>query len=238
MDEKHVWTIHTDGGARGNPGPAAFAYIIGRPGEPPVEEMGHLGTTTNNIAEYTALVRALDHAHKLGGKRLVLNSDSELMVNQMNGVYKVKNPGIRPLYDQAKELTRKFDSVTIRHVYREQNSRADALCNEALDNPRRYKAAPLAALAAPAVAAPAVAAPAVGTSAAPSQTTAASARSRASAAPPLTIFGSREQAFRERAVECLKAAAQTWAEGDATRPDPETVCDALWGILREEGLLN
>jgi ribonuclease HI len=222
MDDKHVWTIHTDGAARGNPGPAAFAYVIERPGEPPIEEMGHLGKTTNNIAEYTALVRALEHAHKLGGKRVVLHSDSELMVNQMNGVYKVKNPGIRPLYDEAKELTRKFDSVKIRHVYREQNSRADALCNEALDNPHRCRATATSAVAAPVAAASASSAP---------------ARSRPSAAP-LTIFGSREQAFRERAVACLKAAAQRWAEGDPARPDPEAVCDALWGMLREEGLLS
>jgi len=223
MDDKTVWTIHTDGGARGNPGPAAFAYVIERPGEPPIEEMGHLGKTTNNIAEYTALVRALEHAHKLGGKRVVLNSDSELMVHQMNGVYKVKNPGIRPLYDEAKELTRQFDSVKIRHVYREQNSRADALCNEALDNPQRYRATRSAAIVASTTA----------TSTAP-----APARTRAAAAPPLTIFGSREQAFRERAVACLKGAAERWAEGDPTRPDPEAVCDALWGILREEGLLS
>jgi ribonuclease HI len=139
MDENSVWTIHTDGAARGNPGPAAVAYVIQRPGEPVIEESGTLGTATNNIAEYTALVRALEHALRLGGRRLAVFSDSELLVQQMNGAYKVKNPGIRELHTRASELRRQFESVTIQHVRREQNSQADALCNEALDNSPRWR---------------------------------------------------------------------------------------------------
>jgi ribonuclease HI len=134
-----TWTIYTDGGSRGNPGPAAYAYVIKRPGDVDVQENGYLGQTTNNIAEYTGLVKALEHAKELGGRKLVVNSDSELMVKQMNGQYKVKNAGLMPLYQRAKALRLQFDSVTIKHIYREQNAQADALCNEAMDNPRDSK---------------------------------------------------------------------------------------------------
>src|SRR5262245_59098027 len=129
-----TWTIYTDGGSRGNPGPAAYAYVIKRPGQPDIEEKAYLGQTTNNIAEYTGIVKALEHALELGGKKLVINRDSELMVKQMNGQYKVKNEGLRPLYQQAVALSKQFGSVVIKHVYREQNSQADALCNEAMDD--------------------------------------------------------------------------------------------------------
>jgi ribonuclease HI len=136
MSEVNRFVIHTDGGSRGNPGPAAYAYVIERPGAPDVEVKCYLGQTTNNIAEYTGLVKALEHARALGAREVMVCSDSELMVKQMNGVYKVKNAGLLPLYKEATQLRRAFDSVTLRHVYREQNTRADALCNEALDNPR------------------------------------------------------------------------------------------------------
>lgn len=129
-----TWTIFTDGGSRGNPGPAAYAYVIKRPGQPDIEEMAYLGQTTNNIAEYSGLVKALEHAKELGGKKLLINSDSELMVKQLNGQYKVKNEGLRPLYLQAVDLRKQFDTVVIKHIYRDQNSQADALCNEAMDN--------------------------------------------------------------------------------------------------------
>jgi ribonuclease HI len=145
-------TIYIDGAARGNPGPAAFAYVIQRDGSPPIEAKGTLGRTTNNVAEYTALVRALEHAASLGARRLVVHSDSELLVKQMNGEYQVKNPDLRALYDQANSLARPFSQVTIRHVRREQNRRADQLCNEALDasgdSPRSPAAKPVAAAAA------------------------------------------------------------------------------------------
>ena len=105
MDE--TWTIYTDGGSRGNPGPAAYAYVIKRPGVADIEEKGYLGQTTNNIAEYTGLVKALEHAHELGGRKLLVNSDSELMVKQLNGQYKVKNAGLVPLYQKAVALRRR-----------------------------------------------------------------------------------------------------------------------------------
>jgi ribonuclease HI len=133
MSDAHLLTIHTDGAARGNPGPAAYAYVITREGQAAVEEHGTLGETTNNIAEYTALVRALERAQALGGRRVLVLSDSELMVKQMRGDYKVKHDGLRALFEQAQRLAASFDSVSYRHVRREQNKRADELCNQALD---------------------------------------------------------------------------------------------------------
>jgi ribonuclease HI len=133
MSAAEAWTIHTDGAARGNPGPAAFAFTIDRPGHPAVEDKGRLPDTTNNVAEYTALVKALERAGELGGKHLVVNSDSELMVKQMAGEYRVKNEGLRPLFEKASALAKAFASVEYRHVPRKQNKRTDALCNQALD---------------------------------------------------------------------------------------------------------
>jgi ribonuclease HI len=137
MSDPVSWIIHTDGAARGNPGPAAFAYVIERPGESAIEGSGCLGETTNNVAEYTALIRALEHAHRLGGRRIQVHSDSELMVKQMQGAYKVKHPGLQPLYQQAKKEADRFENVTYQHVRREANKRADELCNNALDGPDR-----------------------------------------------------------------------------------------------------
>jgi ribonuclease HI len=137
MSESDQVTIYTDGGARGNPGPAAFAYIIRRPGVPDIEEKGRLGHTTNNIAEYEALVRALERARQIGARRLQVFSDSELLVRQMEGEYQVKNEGLRPLYERAAALRRQFEAVTIRHIPREQNSRADRLYNQALDSDKK-----------------------------------------------------------------------------------------------------
>src|SRR5437016_4230255 len=134
-------TIYTDGAARGNPGPAAWAYIITQDGAPNIVEAEHLGSTTNNIAEYTALVRALERATELGAKRLRIRSDSELLVKQMSGEYRVKNEQLRVLHQQAKRLCAPFDSVMITHVPRAANSDADRLCNEVLDGLRPGKAA-------------------------------------------------------------------------------------------------
>lgn len=125
--------IYIDGASRGNPGPAAFAIVIKTPHGETVEEHGILGDTTNNIAEYTALVRALEKAASLSLTHLHLHSDSELLVKQMNGEYQVKNADLRDLYDQAQELLGRFRDVNIRHVRREHNKRADELCNIALD---------------------------------------------------------------------------------------------------------
>jgi ribonuclease HI len=133
MSKPALLTINIDGAARGNPGPGSFAYVIARDGQPLIEEAGYLDHVTNNVAEYTALVRALERAVELGGERLVIRSDSELLVKQMAGVYRVKNAQLAELYHQAKQLTARFDTVTIHHVRREANRRADELCNEILD---------------------------------------------------------------------------------------------------------
>jgi ribonuclease HI len=133
MSEAGVLTIHTDGAARGNPGPAAFAYIIEQNGSPVIEEKGKLGRATNNVAEYMALVRALEHAARLGARRVHILSDSELMVKQMKGQYQVKSEELLALYKEAKKLAGQFEEVNLQHVRREHNSRADRLCNEALD---------------------------------------------------------------------------------------------------------
>lgn len=125
--------IHIDGASRGNPGDAAYAVVIEVPGRPAVEESGVLGKQTNNIAEYTALLKALEKARSLGLRRLSIHSDSELLVKQMNGEYRVKNEDLRPLFDEAKELAAGFASVRLTHVRREQNKRADELCNIVLD---------------------------------------------------------------------------------------------------------
>jgi ribonuclease HI len=143
MSATHELTIFTDGGSRGNPGPAAYAYVIQQPGEPDIEERCFLGRTTNNIAEYTGLVKALEHARRLGATRITVFSDSELLVKQMNGEYRVKNEGLMPLYQRAAVLRKGFAFAAIRHVRREFNKQADRLCNEAMDSPEEYAALPV-----------------------------------------------------------------------------------------------
>ncbi len=133
--------IHIDGASRGNPGPAAFAVVIRPPDGVPVEVAETIGSATNNIAEYTALVAALHHAGELGLTHLHVHSDSELLVKQMNGEYKVKNADLRDLYLEATQLRRGFAEVTLTHVRREQNKRADELCNIALDGDKRQQKA-------------------------------------------------------------------------------------------------
>ncbi len=133
-------TIHVDGGSRGNPGPAAFAFVIRVDGQPDVEGAATIGTATNNIAEYTALIRALEKSAELGLRDLAVLSDSELMVKQMNGEYRVKNADLQDLYAEASDLRRRFERVTLEHIRREKNKRADELCNLALDGkPLDYK---------------------------------------------------------------------------------------------------
>jgi len=142
MPELAPLTVHTDGASRGNPGDAAFAFTIAGDGVATVEEAGLLGRVTNNQAEYAALVKALERALALApGRPVVVHSDSELMVKQMRGEYKVKNEDLRDLYEQARRLAGRFAAgVTFRHVRREQNKRADELCNLALDGQRGARA--------------------------------------------------------------------------------------------------
>jgi phosphoribosylglycinamide formyltransferase-1 len=127
--------VHTDGGSRGNPGPAAGGFVLSDPsGARRMAKAFFLGETTNNVAEYTALVKALQAAADLGATDLTVYSDSELMVRQLNGQYKVKSDLIRPLYDQACEFMDQFDRCDIRHVTRDKNTQADRLVNRALDS--------------------------------------------------------------------------------------------------------
>jgi ribonuclease HI len=126
--------LFTDGGARGNPGPAAYAFVLeGEDGELIASEGVAIGTATNNVAEYSGLVAGLRRALDLGLKHVELVSDSELMVKQMRGEYRVKNEGLRPLYDEAQRLARAIGDVEYRHVRRAENELADRLVNDALD---------------------------------------------------------------------------------------------------------
>ena len=126
--------IHVDGGSRGNPGPAASAFILADPtGRRLLAKAMLLGETTNNVAEYTALIRALEAAQELGATDVTVLSDSELLVRHLTGLYRVKSELIRPLYEQVNDLRAQFNCFTIRHVMREQNKEADELVNQALD---------------------------------------------------------------------------------------------------------
>jgi len=122
MSATDVWTITTDGAARGNPGPAAIAYIIERAGQKDIQYKECLGEATNNVAEYQALIRALEKARELGGKRLAIQSDSDLMVQQMKGQYKVKHPGLLALHEKSRQLCKAFESVSFRHIRREETA--------------------------------------------------------------------------------------------------------------------
>jgi ribonuclease HI len=126
--------IRTDGGARGNPGPAAAGVVIKDEQAQTVFACGFfLGKATNNVAEYSGILRALEAARELGGTELELFSDSELIVKQLNGEYRVKNAHLKEYYRQIVALLHQFDKVSIQHVYRSDNVEADALVNQALD---------------------------------------------------------------------------------------------------------
>ncbi len=133
MSTSEAYIVNIDGAARGNPGPAAFAYIIRRPDGSTIRNAGCLGSATNNVAEYTALVRALTHAAEIKVENLVVRSDSELLVKQMMGAYKVKNEALRELYLEAQELAKRIPHFSLEHVRRAENAEADKLGNEALD---------------------------------------------------------------------------------------------------------
>ncbi len=126
--------VHVDGGARGNPGPAAAACVISTPaGEILGEHAQLLGKVTNNVAEYRALLLGLERARELGVSDVEVVNDSELIAKQINGQYKVKHAAMRPLYLQAMAALREFERWTVRTVPRAQNADADALVNAALD---------------------------------------------------------------------------------------------------------
>ena len=126
--------VHVDGGARGNPGPAAAASVLSTvDGEVVGEHAELLGTATNNAAEYRALLLGLRHARELGATEVDVVGDSELVAKQVQGVYKVRKDDLRPLHAQALAAAREFEDFSIRTVPRAQNARADALVNAALD---------------------------------------------------------------------------------------------------------
>jgi ribonuclease HI len=124
-----------DGGARGNPGPAAIAAVVSTPGGEVLEERGEpIGVATNNVAEYRALLLALERARALGASEVELIGDSELVVRQVRGEYKVKDAGLRPLHAAVREALTALERWSIRNVPRAENAAADALVNAALDD--------------------------------------------------------------------------------------------------------
>jgi len=129
-----VAVASVDGGSRGNPGPAGYGVHIERTDGSVVELKESLGIATNNVAEYRGLLAALSWAVQGGIRRLHVRSDSELLVKQMRGEYRVKHPGLQPLWEQARELVRLIGDVRFEHVRREWNRDADRLANEAMDD--------------------------------------------------------------------------------------------------------
>jgi ribonuclease HI len=126
--------LSTDGGARGNPGPAAYGYVLEAPDGTVLDARGEaIGVATNNVAEYRALLAGLERAAELGVDELEVVSDSELLVKQMRGEYKVKNAALRELWEEAGRLACRLERVEYTAVRREHNELADALVNEALD---------------------------------------------------------------------------------------------------------
>ena len=126
--------VHVDGGARGNPGPAAAAAVLSEPGGGVVDEATELiGHATNNVAEYRGLLLGLERARTLGATEVEVVNDSELVAHQVNGRYKVKHADMKPLHAAALDALAAFDAWTIRSVPRAQNAAADALVNQALD---------------------------------------------------------------------------------------------------------
>ena len=125
--------IHIDGASRGNPGEAGFGVYVSAPPEAEARLYGYLGRATNNVAEYQALLHGLRFALARGAREVSVFSDSELLVRQLEGRYRVKNPGLQPLFREAQSLLARFDRARVSHVRREQNREADALANRAVD---------------------------------------------------------------------------------------------------------
>jgi ribonuclease HI len=126
--------LHVDGGARGNPGPAAIGVVVSQPDGDLVDELAErIGVATNNVAEYRAVLRGLEQAAALGAREVELIGDSELVARQLTGAYKVKHAAMKPLHAEAMAALRGFDRWSIRSVPRAQNARADGLVNQALD---------------------------------------------------------------------------------------------------------
>ena len=128
------WHLRCDGGARGNPGPGAFGFVLIDPHGAEIEARGeYLGPVTNNVAEYRGLIAGLEAASKHGVRALEVNLDSELVVRQMTGQYRVKNGGLKPLHQAACAAAERIDVIRFVSVRREENARADAIVNQTLD---------------------------------------------------------------------------------------------------------
>ncbi len=129
--------VNVDGGARGNPGPAAIAAVVAdADGEVLERTAGRIGVATNNVAEYRALLLGIARARELGADSVELVGDSELIVRQVRGQYRVKDPGLKPLHAEVMAALEGFDEWSIRHVRRGENAEADRLVNDALDSAR------------------------------------------------------------------------------------------------------
>ncbi|MGC8488157.1 MAG: ribonuclease HI family protein [Clostridia bacterium] len=140
MAESYDFIVYSDGASRGNPGPAGYgAYVLDAKRQRTVELSGFLGIATNNVAEYEGLLAGLDYVRKHGGGRVLVRADSELMVRQLQGRYRVKSPGLIPLYQRAVGLLQECTAWRAEHVPREQNKDADRLANRGIDEagPRR-----------------------------------------------------------------------------------------------------
>lgn len=130
-----AWILRCDGGSRGNPGPGAAAYVLSDPSGAEREARGvYLGTVTNNVAEYRALIAGLEAAARHGVGRLKVRMDSELVVRQMTGAYRVKHAGLKPLHEQARKAAGRFAHLDWESVPRDDNTRADQLVNDTLDD--------------------------------------------------------------------------------------------------------
>ncbi len=139
-----AYRANVDGASRGNPGPAAYGVVIrDARGETAARLKKYIGRATNNVAEYYGLIAAMDYAQSHGVRAVRVESDSELLVKQMRGLYKVKSADLQPLFERAKKMSQSFESFRIDHVYREHNREADALANEALDETEGKAARPV-----------------------------------------------------------------------------------------------
>ncbi len=136
MDALRRVVVHVDGGARGNPGPAAIGVVVSDPDGEVLDEVAEtIGVATNNVAEYRALLRGLERARALQAAEVQIVNDSELVAKQLTGAYRVKHPAMKPLHAEALAALGGFQRWQIRSVPRAQNARADALVNQALDAP-------------------------------------------------------------------------------------------------------
>jgi ribonuclease HI len=126
-------TVHVDGGARGNPGPAAIAAVVTIGEDEVASKNEYIGEATNNVAEYRALLLGLELARRVGATEVDVINDSELVARQIGGEYKVKHAGLKPLFEEAMAALRGFDGWSVRNVPRAENARADGLVNDALD---------------------------------------------------------------------------------------------------------